>query len=121
MTTKLLFSFLFLLFLTFSGHLSAQNLSEEQKIEHLINFVANLKNAKFIRNGDAHDAKKAAEHLKMKREKAGSRVKTALDFIEKVATKSYFSGDFYQIKFADGKIEKSGDVLRRELVRIEKK
>jgi hypothetical protein len=121
MTRKLLFSFIFLLLLTFSGHLSAQNLTEEQKIERLISYVANLKNAKFIRNGEAHEAKKAAEHLTMKREKAGSRVKTALDFIEKVASKSYFSGDFYQIKFADGKIEKSGDVLRRELARIEKK
>jgi endonuclease IV len=99
----------------------AQKLSEEQKINKLLTYVENLAGAKFVRNGESHDAKKAAEHLRMKREKAGSKVKTALDFIEKVASKSYFSGDPYLITFANGSTRNASDVLKEELKRIEAK
>jgi hypothetical protein len=120
---KLLIFTAFLLLFIFckNGNAFSQNLSEEQKIERLIQFVADLKGAKFIRNGEAHDAKKAAEHLAMKRKNAGGKIKTALDFIEKVASKSSLSGETYKIKFADGVVKNSADVLKTELKRIEGK
>jgi len=78
-------------------------LSETQKIEALIHSVQQLKGAQFYRNGSYYDAAKAAEHLRMKWGKAGSRVKTAQDFIEVVGSKSYLSGEEYHIKLSDGR------------------
>ncbi len=115
------FSLCFMLFFLVSFASKAQTLSEEQKINALITYVSNLGDAKFIRNGDVHNAKKAAEHLRMKRDKAGSSIKTALQFIDKVATKSSISGDYYLIKYANGTSKKNCDVLKEELKRIESK
>jgi hypothetical protein len=94
-------------------------LTEEQKIDHLVLFIRNLKGAMFIRNGTEHLATAAADHLQMKREKAGSRIKTAKDFIEKVATKSSISGDYYMIRFANGKEFPAYMVLENELKKLE--
>ncbi len=93
---------------------------EEEKINLLIKYIANLQGATFIRNGDEYPAKDAAEHLQMKRRKAGSKVKTARDFIDGLASESYISGKAYQIRFKDGKTYYSRDVLMKELARIEK-
>lgn len=98
----------------------AKKLTEEQKINHLIKYVANLEGANFIRNGDAYPAKDAAEHLQMKRRKAGDRVKTARDFVDGLATESYLSGKPYQIRMKDGKTYPSREVLLKELTRLEK-
>ncbi|MFL6574500.1 MAG: DUF5329 family protein [Burkholderiales bacterium] len=54
---------------------------EARKIEHLIAAVEQLRDAKFIRNGTAYDASKAADHLRLKLREAGERVENAEDFI----------------------------------------
>jgi len=105
---------------TVPAHANATKLTEEQKINLLIKYVAGLEGATFIRNGDAHAAKDAAEHLQMKRRKAGSKVKTAREFIDGLASESYLSGEPYQIKMKDGKVYPSRDILLKELARIEK-
>ncbi|MFC5272070.1 DUF5329 family protein [Adhaeribacter terreus] len=97
-----------------------KTISEEEKINRLIKYVAGLQGATFIRNGDEYPAKAAAEHLQMKRRKAGNRVKTAREFIDGLASESYLSGEAYQIRLKDGKTYKSRDVLMKELQRIEK-
>lgn len=96
-----------------------QNLSVEQKIEKLIAYIENS-DAKFIRNGSEYLAKEAAEHLRMKRRKAGSKIKTAKDFIDHIASKSYMSGEPYQMKFSNGSIINTRDILYHELKKIEK-
>lgn len=96
-----------------------QNLSEEQKIEKLIAYIENS-NAKFIRNGSEYIAKEAAEHIRMKRRKAGTKIKTAKDFIDHIASKSYMSGEPYQMKFSNGSIKNTRDILYHELKKIEK-
>src|SRR5689334_16921766 len=78
----------------------AAPLTEQQKIDELIHRVETLPGAQFIRNGSAHDGKAAAEHLQMKRQYAGSRIKTAGDFIDGCATRSSVTGLPYQIRFA---------------------
>jgi len=95
-------------------------LTEAKKIEMLISYVRDLKGAVFIRNGTEHDAKGAAEHLAMKRDKAGKRIKTAVEFIVNIASKSSVSGKPYSIKFADGKTVSAQQALAEELKRIEK-
>ena len=109
------------LFVLASTYLFSQQptLTETQKTDHLIAYVASLDGAVFIRNGSEHSAKAAAEHLQMKREKAGTRITTAIDFIEKIAAKSSISGKPYQIRFADGKTFTCETVLKVELKRLE--
>lgn len=78
-------------------------LSDEEKIVYLITKVGQLENAQFIRNGIYYTAYDAANHLRMKREKAGNAIKTVDDFIEKVASKSSLTGQPYLIEYSDGK------------------
>jgi hypothetical protein len=117
MKHKLAVIFTLLVITTFAQ----QPFTESQKIDHLINFVRNLKGVTFIRNGEEHTAQAAADHLQMKREKAGSRVKTAQEFIDKIATKSSISGELYMIRFSNGKVFPCQMVLMNELNKLEGK
>jgi head-tail adaptor len=98
---------------------AAPPLSESQKVDRLVAHVAGLEGAVFIRNGKEYGPAEAAKHLRYKREQAGSRVKTADDFIRLCASHSTLSGDAYLIRFADGRTRTAEDVLREELVRID--
>jgi len=93
---------------------------EKQKIEALIKQVGDLKDAKFVRNGSTHDVATAVRFLRGKWEANDSEVKTARDFIEKVASFSGTSGKPYLIRFKDGTEVKSKDILLSMLEKIEK-
>lgn len=88
---------------------------EARKIEHLIAAVEQLGDAKFIRNGAAYDAKKAADHLRLKLREAHDRVATAEDFIRLCGSRSSVSGKPYEIVFDDGKRITSEAFLRAKL------
>ena len=96
-------------------------LTEQQKIDHLIGFVASLKGAVFIRNGIEHSPQAASEHLAMKRKKAGSSIQSAKAFIDKIASKSSITGEYYIIQFANGKKFPCQMVLLNELKSLEEK
>jgi uncharacterized protein (DUF2147 family) len=98
---------------------AAKKMPEEEKINRLIKYVSGLEGATFIRNGEEHSAKDAAEHLQLKRRKAGSKVRTAREFIDELASESSLSGKAYQIRMKDGKTYSSREVLMKELNRIE--
>ena len=108
-----------LLGLLFTAFAFAAPLTEQQKIDELIHGIEVLPGAQFIRNGSAHDGKAAAAHLQQKRDYAGSRIKTANDFIECCASRSSLSGQPYQIRFANGMTEDAEVYFRAELKRIE--
>lgn len=93
--------------------------TEAQKIEALIQAVADLQDAVFIRNGTEHTPKAAADHLRLKWKNAGRRVKTAPEFIQYCATGSSLSGKPYEIRFKDGRTALSRDWLWTELKRME--
>lgn len=103
----------------FPSAASAAPLSEEQKIVMLIDYVRSLKGAVFIRNGSEYPAGQAADHIAMKRGKAGSRVKTAREFIDRVASKSYLTGKSYTVRLSDGSTVRAGELLLRRLNEIE--
>lgn len=92
-------------------------LTETQKIEWLIAFIAKQDGA-FIRNGSEFTPAQAAEHLRMKWKKAGSKIETAQDFIKHLASSSSVSGKPYQIKFKNGQMLNVGILLQAELKRI---
>ncbi|MCA0426345.1 MAG: DUF5329 domain-containing protein [Bacteroidetes bacterium] len=124
--THLFILFQFLFVPLFSGNpfliggpmLMQQTLTEEQKINELINYVEKS-NAMFIRNGSEYASKDAADHLRMKRKKAGSRIKTAREFVNEIASKSSMTGEAYKIRFKNGKELLVKDVLLLELKKIE--
>ncbi len=94
--------------------------TEKQKIEALIKHVEELKDTKFVRNGQEYDGKAAARFLRGKWDANDSKIKTAKDFIEKSASQSSTSGKPYMIKFKDGRETKSGEYLLAELKKLEK-
>ncbi|MFZ2171349.1 MAG: DUF5329 family protein [Methylococcaceae bacterium] len=105
----------FVVLALFSGVVKAQDNIEKKKIDFLISSIENIKGAKFIRNGKEHDGKEAAEHLRMKLQKAGGKVQTADDFIRLCASKSIMSGKPYMIRSTDGKTIKSEQYFRKKL------
>lgn len=105
--------------LLFSAFANAAPLTEQQKIDALIHSVETLPGAQFIRNGSAYDGKAAADHLQTKRHYAGSRIKTANDFIERLASKSSMTGQPYQVRFANGKTEDASVFFHDQLKAIE--
>lgn len=92
---------------------------DKQKIEVLIGRVGGLKDAKFIRNGSTYDVSSAVRFLRGKWQANDAAVKTAQDFIDKVASFSATSSKPYLIRFNDGKEISSRDFLLAELKKIE--
>jgi hypothetical protein len=94
-------------------------LSEPEKIDRLIQYVASLEGAKFIRNGEEHLPRAAADHLRRKRANAGGSIRTARQFIDELASKSSLSGEEYRVRLNDGKEISSKELLDGELNRLE--
>ncbi|MBK6942924.1 MAG: DUF5329 family protein [Planctomycetes bacterium] len=93
-------------------------LTEAQKIERLIDAVAKLEGATFLRNGDEHSTADAVEHLRRKLVAGGDDIATAEQFIEHAATRSSFTGQDYQVRLADGRVVRLADFLRERLAEI---
>ena len=93
--------------------------AERQKIESLINQVGDLKDAKFIRNGSTYEVSSAVRFLRGKWDANAAEVKSARDFIDKVASTSGTSGKPYLIRFKDGREIKSREFLLAELQKLE--
>jgi hypothetical protein len=108
----LLFAALAVSTLAYASELPMQ---EAARIEYLIATVGSLPQAQFIRNGATYDTKAAVDHLRLKLRFAGSRVRTAEDFIRYCATESSVSGEAYQIRFADGRVVPSAQYLLQKL------
>ena len=112
---KIKFVTAFVIIALLSGAVGAQDTVEKKKIAMLISSIENLEGAIFIRNGSEYNGKKAAEHLRMKLQKAGAKVKTADDFIRLCASESEITGKPYMIKLSNGKIIKSEEYFREKL------
>jgi len=100
-------------------HAQALPTAERQKIESLIQHVGELKDAKFVRNGWTYEVSTAVRFLRGKWESNDAHVKTARDFIDKVASVSGTSGKPYLIRLKDGKEIPSREFLAAELQKIE--
>lgn len=90
-------------------------MSEQDKIEHLIQHIAGLKEAVFLRNGKEHRAAEAADHLRKKLAAAKSEITSADDFVAKVATQSSLTDEPYTLRLSDGRLVTLADYLRAEL------
>lgn len=90
-----------MLFLSVSIAAHARDAVETARINHLLKSVEQLEGAVFIRNGTEYDPKSAVSHLRMKLDKAGNEIKTAVHFIDLLASKSSVSGKPYIIRKSD--------------------
>src|ERR1700688_4083028 len=90
----------------------------QTEVEHLLSAVASS-GCEFYRNGEWFDSRKASEHLRNKYTAlvAVGGLVTAIDFIEKAATKSSLSGRPYLIRCAGGAPVPTTQWLREALER----
>jgi hypothetical protein len=95
------------------------HMTEAAKIQALIASVENLHGAVFIRNGSEYDGKAAADHLRQKLDYAGNRIKTAQQFIDKLASASSMTGKPYKIRYANGSTVDSAVYFHEQLMKLE--
>lgn len=115
MNSRRFLSVLFFVALSWWIPVQARAADEKERIEGLISRIENLKDAKFIRNGSSYDSKNAAKFLRAKWQAKDAEIKTADDFIDKVATFSSTTGRPYIIHFSTGREVKCGEYLKAEL------
>lgn len=113
-------SLFLLLGLVFTQLVRAQALptDERQKIETLIKQVAALTDATFFRNGAGYNATTAVTFLQAKWKANAAKVKTAVDFIDNVASISG-AGTPYSIRLKDGRQILGRDFLLAELKKLD--
>ena len=118
---RLIFSWALFFGMLLPPGVSGQNVpaAERQKIESLIKQVGDLKDAKFIRNGSTYEVSSAVRFLRGKWDANATEVKSARDFIDKVASASSTSGKSYLIRFKDGHEIESREFLLAELQKLE--
>ena len=110
---------LLLLLICAAPSVLAIDATAQGEIDYLLRLVE-TSDCRFIRAGTEYPPKEAADHLRLKLSKAGGRVKTADDFINGIASKSYLTGKPYQIKQADGSVQPAGPWLANALARHRK-
>ena len=71
--------------------------TENMEIEYLLSYITGS-DCIFIRNGSEHKAREASEHLAMKYSRVKSRINTAEDFIEKIASHSSLTKREYKVR-----------------------
>jgi hypothetical protein len=102
--------------LALAGTLSTD---ERRKIETLLEHLAQLEDANFVRNGVAYNSRTAVTFLRRKWEANDDQVNSAREFIERIASLSSTSGKPYLIRFQDGAEVTAEEYLVAQLKRIE--
>ena len=93
------FIFIFAIGLVFFSPQNFVIADENGEIEYLLSFIAGS-DCIFIRNNEEHSAIEARKHLEMKYNHVKKRIKTAEDFINKIATKSSLTRKLYKVRCA---------------------
>ena len=120
MNTRTFLSTCLFVLLALAPWLRAEGLPAEEKtrIEALLTHVAELSDAKFIRNGKEYDAKSAARFLRRKWEANEKQIHSAQSFIKVAATQSSTTGKPYLIRFKDGTTTPCAEYLTARLAKL---
>ena len=86
----------------------------DREIQHLLSWVADS-GCSFTRNGTVHTSPDAADHLRLKYEKGKRYADTAEQFIDRLASKSSWTGKSYTVD-CNGQVESSNAWLHRALL-----
>ncbi len=98
-----------------SGAAAVPTSPERDRIEHLIQSIATVQDAVFIRNGEEHSPAEAAAHIRSKWRSRETGITSVEQFIEEVATRSSQSGEPYLMRFSDGHDVEVAAFLRERL------
>jgi hypothetical protein len=93
---------------------------EMVRIERLLNHIGTRRDMRMVRNGSVYDPDMAVTFLRRKLSSMGDDIKTAEEFIDRIATRSSTTGQLYWVRLPDGRDVPAGDFLRVELVRLDK-
>jgi hypothetical protein len=85
----------------------ADDSAMDAEIDYLLATVAKS-SCTFIRNGKEHDAGDARDHLQMKRRRGKRYFDSTEEFIERLASKSSWTGKPYRIRCGDEEVD-AGD------------
>tara|TARA_B100000902_G_C27144847_1_gene830556 strand:+ start:159 stop:506 length:348 start_codon:yes stop_codon:yes gene_type:complete len=107
-----------LLLILLAGSISTAlaDTTADEEIRALIQAVAQS-GCEFNRNGSLHSAEAAAEHLELKYSRGRRYANSAEAFIDRLASKSSWSGKPYQM-ICDGEVHPAGDWLTSTLATI---
>lgn len=111
---RLVIAFGFLL--AWFGNAQAADISEQVAL--LIKQVA-LSECSFIRNEETYSSLEAADHMRFKYDYYKDDIVTLTDFIEKVGTKSSFSGKIYVVNCKGEGMMPSAEWLRNKTKDLE--
>jgi hypothetical protein len=100
--------------------LAAPSSAEMARIERLLVMIGTRRDMRLVRNGSEHDTDTAVSFLRGKLRHYGSDIKTAEEFIERLASRSSTTGQLYWVRLSDGRQIPAGDFLRIELARLDK-
>ncbi len=95
---KCIYQYILVLWLISFGNISFA--VENHEIDYLLSYLAES-GCIFVRNGDEHGAKEARDHLEMKYNRVKKRIKTADNFIDRIASKSSMSRKPYEVHCGD--------------------
>jgi hypothetical protein len=84
-------------------------------IQTLIQRIEKMSTMTFLRNGDAHTAAEAAQHMQAKYAHFKDKIVTAEDFIELCASRSEMTGKPYMVKLGDATPVEANAFLKKEL------
>ena len=116
--TLLMFSIISLC-LTMQVQAATDKPVKNDRIEYLLREIS-VSNCTFIRNNSDHSSTEAEKHLRMKYNRTRSRIKTAVAFIDHLASQSSWTGKPYSIRCASSAAEPSRDWLYRKLEQYRK-
>jgi len=88
--------------------------SAEAEIQQLIERVE-TSGCRFHRNGKDYSAQKGAEHLRLKLKRGRKYADSAENFIDRLGSRSSWSGKPYWIESPDGEKQLLGDWLHEQL------
>lgn len=86
----------------------------QQEINYLLEGIEKS-SCTFHRNGSEHSGLEAADHLRMKYQRVGSRINSSEKFIDLLATKSSWTGSIYQMECEEGRLQPSAAWLYQML------
>lgn len=95
------------------GHGALADEAAEREIDYLLAFVEQS-GCIFVRNDTEHNSADAADHLRLKYSRGSRYVKSAEQFIDRLASESSWSGKPYTVT-CDGRTETAGAWLHRAL------
>jgi hypothetical protein len=94
--------------------------AEMARIERLLAMIGTRRDMRLVRNGTEHDTDTAVSFLRGKLKHYGSDIRTAEEFIDRLASRSSTTGQLYWVRLSDGREIPAGDFLRIELARLDK-